>query len=171
MGRMTPERHVEPGYRQVAGIQRVDRGRMAQDARVDILEPALFQQNHLAAERFLRRSAQHHDLAGDSVRLHEFAQRQPGGKTGSADQVMSAGVPQLRQRIVFAHHGKHRFAGAELRPVGGIQPTVRRRHPEPGGAQQFHLQPAGLVFFETKLGVLVNRPGDGADLFRIFSDG
>src|SRR5699024_943174 len=87
------------------------------DGRVEAVEGAAASHDLLAGVPFLGRRAQQHDGAGHGVRvgLIEGVQGEEGADSCGGDDVVSAGVADLGQGVVFGQNGD----GAAVAGAGG----------------------------------------------------
>ena len=92
---------------------------------VDAHERVCVDHADLAAAALLGQGAQDDDRALGW--LERLLQRHPDRQTGDRDQVMSTGMPDSGQCVVFAHDGNSWFATSNHRSEAGVHsvgPTI-----------------------------------------------
>ena len=103
---------------------------------VDALEGAPLGEEHLAAAALLGRRAEHDHPAAELV--GERGRGEPGAEPGGADDVVPAGVADLREGVVLAEHRDGRAVGAGPGDEGGVEAegaSARPRARRPRGCR------------------------------------
>ena len=123
---------------------------------VDVVEHPRFEHDDLAAAALLRRRAHDHQRACDLV--HQRRQREARARTHGGDDVVTARVPEARERVVLAQDGHRRPArpAASDGPEGRGQVGDPALHLEATGCEFVGQPTAGLDLLEADLGVGVD---------------
>ncbi len=131
-------------------------GGMDHHRRIDAFEGALARHQFLAAETFLRRRAEIAHAAGQAA--VEFRQGQRRAQSGRRDDVVSAGMTDAGQRVVFGQDGDGRSALlAELGGVGGVESERSALIGDPMGFDRCTQSIGRLEFLQRQLRLAMDR--------------
>ena len=116
--------------RQHRRAQQIPRTGVNHQRRADILKRARLDQPDFAAAALFRRRAEHPHAALDSGRIERRGCAQPRRRPGNRNQVVPAGVADLRQRVVLAEDADPRPLAAALRGERRLHPVGAAPHRE-----------------------------------------
>ena len=120
-------------------------------------EGAGIDQIDLPAIHLLGRGSEHGDP--DAEVLGDRDQGYPGARGGGGDDVVTAGVANLGQRIQLAADHDLRSRCADSCGEGGFQTVRRALHLEAVGTEKLGQSCRRLVLFEGRLRMLIHPPG------------
>jgi hypothetical protein len=121
---------------------------------VEPVEHALFKHQDLAAAVLLGGRAEYLDREAEVVRHR--CEQPPGGHRGGRDDVVAAGVPDVRQRVVLGEQADDQLAAAVPGGQRGRQAADSQPHREPGCFQRGGDPGARAVLGEGHLGIGVD---------------
>ena len=141
--------------RQRARPRDVQRTGVQHHRRGDVVEGSGVEQQHFSAARLLRwRADQRHR---ETEVVGHLSQRQRGADCGGRDDVVAAGVSDLRQRVVLGANADDQRTAAVVGPKRGVQPAGRGGDLEAVFGDQRLCLGAAAVFGEREFGLGVDR--------------
>ena len=160
------ERNLELGTGHTSAVRHAliywwDEGRserVRHEAGIDVLVGTGIDELDLAAAPLLSRRTQraHATLEVAGVRLHRRHDTQECRQRASADEVVPASVPDVRQRVVLDVEGHHAPAAPELGQEGRLEPESVRSDLQALSAEEGRDVVMGLEFLVAELGVLMD---------------
>ncbi len=128
-------------------------------------ERAALEHEHLAAAAFLGRRAEHPH--GEPEVVRHCGQREPGSDSSGGNDVVAAGVPDVRQRVVLRAHGHDQLPVAYLGLERRRQVVDALVHGEPPGTQGLGDGPGRCGLREAQFGRGVDRVAQRDELVQV----
>ena len=159
VGSLPVEHHIVTGDRAGTGVRRGPVGGMDHHGGIDPFQTACLNHFDFAPVGFLRRRTQQDHLAGQLLLFHRLCHRAERGKSGSTDQIVSAGMSHIRQSIVLRKDGKDGRTGAVFRAEGGFEPAIGIDHSKALFLQKILRLLHGKIFLIRQFGMIPDRIG------------
>ena len=110
MGGCTAEGHFELIDGKACGLEAIKRPRVNHHRRMDAVEDASFEHENFSAPRFFCRGSEH--LDGEIQLVCDFSQPNASANCGGGNEVVTTGVPDLGECVIFSNDRKHEAPGS-----------------------------------------------------------
>ena len=159
---LTPVFHVDMGDAEHRHVHDVGRRRVRHHRHVDIVEAAGSRHDDLAAVELLRRRAEDDDARVGRIQRPD--QRRRGADSDGRDEVVAAGVANLRQRVVLGADGNRHGPAPPLAAERRVDAIRVLLHGEALRFEEWHELRVRVVLLERQLRVCVNLARDADEV-------